>query len=120
MDGGGTLRLRAVVVLIPLLLVIAGDVETNPGPGGKYCREGGTRATRCQGMGYHSFRQTLCHTRVSFPCLPTMFHVMDQKLDSGKAWEQGYHILNVVLLTASVRTGEERFPSHDEAPLFSM
>ena len=49
-----------------------------------------------------------------------MFHVMDQKLDSGKAWEQGYHILNVVLLTASVRTGEERFPSHDEAPLFSM
>ena len=57
---------------------------------------------------------------VSFPCLPTMFRVMDQKLDSGKAWEQGYHILNVVLLTASVRTGEQRFPSHDEAPLFSM
>ena len=31
-DGGGTLLLRATVVLIPLLLVIAGDVETNPGP----------------------------------------------------------------------------------------
>ena len=30
-DGGGTL-LRPIV--IPLLLVIAGDVETNPGPGG--------------------------------------------------------------------------------------
>ena len=34
MDGGGTLLLRAIVVVIPLLLVIAGDVETNPGPGG--------------------------------------------------------------------------------------
>ena len=33
-DGGGTLLLRAIVVVIPLLLVIAGDVETNPGPGG--------------------------------------------------------------------------------------
>ena len=33
-DGGGTLLLRAIVVMIPLLLVIAGDVETNPGPGG--------------------------------------------------------------------------------------
>ena len=31
---GGTLLLRAIVVVIPLLLVIAGDVETNPGPGG--------------------------------------------------------------------------------------
>jgi len=29
-----TLLLRAVVVVIPLLLVIAGDIETNPGPGG--------------------------------------------------------------------------------------
>ena len=28
------LLLRAIVVVIPLLLVIAGDVETNPGPGG--------------------------------------------------------------------------------------
>ena len=36
-DGGGTLLLRAIVVVIPLLLVIAGDVETNPGPEGKYC-----------------------------------------------------------------------------------
>ena len=34
-DGGGcTLLLRAIMVVIPLLLVIAGDVETNPGPGG--------------------------------------------------------------------------------------
>ena len=33
-DGGGTLLLRASVVVIPLLLVIAGDVETNPGPEG--------------------------------------------------------------------------------------
>ena len=38
-DGGGTLLLRAIVVVIPLLLVIAGDVETNPGPEGKYCLE---------------------------------------------------------------------------------
>ena len=30
-DGGGTLLLRAIVVVIPILLVIAGDVETNPG-----------------------------------------------------------------------------------------
>ena len=35
-DGGGILLLRAIVVVIPLLLVIAGDVETNPGPEGKY------------------------------------------------------------------------------------
>ena len=35
-DGGGTLLLRAIVVVIPLLLVIAGDVETNPGPGGNF------------------------------------------------------------------------------------
>ena len=33
-DGWGTLLLRAIVVVIPLLLVIAGDVETNPGPEG--------------------------------------------------------------------------------------
>ena len=33
-NGGGTLLLRAIVVVIPLLLVIAGDVETNPGPEG--------------------------------------------------------------------------------------
>ena len=33
-DGGGTLLLRAIVVVIPLLLVIAGDVERNPGPEG--------------------------------------------------------------------------------------
>ena len=35
-DGGGTLLLKAIVVVIPLLLVIAGDVETNPGPGGMF------------------------------------------------------------------------------------
>ena len=35
-DGGGTLLFRATVVVIPLLLVIAGDVETNPGPGGNF------------------------------------------------------------------------------------
>ena len=35
-NGGRTLRLRTIVVVIPLLLVIAGDVETNPGPGGIY------------------------------------------------------------------------------------
>ena len=34
LDGGGSLLLRAIVVVIPLLLVIAGDVETNPGPEG--------------------------------------------------------------------------------------
>ena len=33
-DDGKTLQLRTIVVVIPLLLVIAGDVETNPGPGG--------------------------------------------------------------------------------------
>ena len=38
-DGEGTLLLRAIVVMIPLLLVIAGDVETNPGPGGIIFRE---------------------------------------------------------------------------------
>ena len=32
-DGGGTQLLRTLVV-IPLLLVIAGDVEINPGPEG--------------------------------------------------------------------------------------
>ena len=36
MDGGGIFLLRAVVVVIPLLLVIAGDVERNPGPIGKF------------------------------------------------------------------------------------
>ena len=34
-DGGGTLLFRATVVVIPLLLVMAGDVEMNPGPKGK-------------------------------------------------------------------------------------
>ena len=34
LDGGGTLLLRTIVVVTPLLLVIAGDVERNPGPGG--------------------------------------------------------------------------------------
>ena len=34
LDGEGTLLLRAIVVVIPLLLVIAGDIETNPGPEG--------------------------------------------------------------------------------------
>ena len=32
MDGGGILLLRVIVVMIPLLLVMAGDVEENPGP----------------------------------------------------------------------------------------
>ena len=40
-DGGGPLLLRAIVVVIPLLLLIAGDVETNPGPEGKYSSEEG-------------------------------------------------------------------------------
>ena len=31
-DSNGTLLLGTIVVVIPLLLVIAGDVETNPGP----------------------------------------------------------------------------------------
>ena len=31
-DGRGTLLPTATVPVIPLLLVIAGDVETNPGP----------------------------------------------------------------------------------------
>ena len=35
-DGGGILLLRAIVVVISLLLVIAGDVERNPGPVGKF------------------------------------------------------------------------------------
>ena len=48
-DGGRILLLRAIVVMIPLLLVIAGDVETNPGPEGKYCLHGGggANATWC-------------------------------------------------------------------------
>ena len=33
-DSGETLLLKATEVVIPLLLVIAGDVETNPGPEG--------------------------------------------------------------------------------------
>ena len=37
---GGTLLLRAIVVVIPLMLVMAGDVETNPGPGGNVVLEG--------------------------------------------------------------------------------
>ena len=32
LDGGGTRLLRAIMVVVPLLLVIAGDVELNPGP----------------------------------------------------------------------------------------
>ena len=39
--GGRALLLRAIVVVIPLLLLIAGDVELNPGPEGKF-RKGGT------------------------------------------------------------------------------
>ena len=38
-DGGGTLLLRAIVVMIPLLLLMAGDVETNPGPDGNLGRK---------------------------------------------------------------------------------
>ena len=38
-DSGGTLLLKAIVVVIPLLLVIAGDVETNPGPEGNVALE---------------------------------------------------------------------------------
>ena len=38
--GAWMLLLRAIVVVIPLLLVIAGDVETNPGPGGNVVLEG--------------------------------------------------------------------------------
>ena len=34
LDDAATLLLRAVAVVIPLLLVVAGDVETNPGPRG--------------------------------------------------------------------------------------
>ena len=34
-DGGRTVLFRTIVVVIPLLLVIAGDVETNPGPQSK-------------------------------------------------------------------------------------
>ena len=40
-DGGGTLLLGPIVVVIRLLLVIAGDVETNPGPGGNVVFERG-------------------------------------------------------------------------------
>ena len=45
-DGGGPLLLRAIVVVIPLLLVIAGDVETNPGPEGTYSSEEGSNAVQ--------------------------------------------------------------------------
>jgi len=40
MDGGGIFLLKVVVVVISLLLVIAGDVERNPGPGGKFGGKG--------------------------------------------------------------------------------
>ena len=36
-NSGRILLLRAIVVVISLLLVIAGDVEMNPGPGGNLC-----------------------------------------------------------------------------------
>ena len=36
--GGGTLLLKVFVVVIPLLLVMAGDVELNPGPDGNLFR----------------------------------------------------------------------------------
>ena len=38
-NGGGTQLLRAIVVVTPLLLVIAGDMETNPGPEGNVSLE---------------------------------------------------------------------------------
>ena len=38
-DSGGTLLLKGIVVVIPLLLVTAGDVETNPGPEGNVALE---------------------------------------------------------------------------------
>ena len=43
--GGGTLLLKAFVVVIPLLLIMAGDVELNPGPDGNSWtwEEGGRR-----------------------------------------------------------------------------
>ena len=40
LDGGRPLLLRTFVLVIPLLLVIAGDVETNPGPEGNVFRGG--------------------------------------------------------------------------------
>ena len=36
MNGGVTLVLSSSMVVVLLLLVIAGDVELNPGPGGRY------------------------------------------------------------------------------------
>ena len=39
-DSGGTLLLRTIVLVIPLLLVMAGDVETNPEPEGNVFRGG--------------------------------------------------------------------------------
>ena len=35
-DDGVTLVLSSSMVVVPLLLVMAGDVELNPGPGGRY------------------------------------------------------------------------------------
>ena len=35
-ESGCTLQLRAIVEVITLLLMMAGDVETNPGPEGKF------------------------------------------------------------------------------------
>ena len=35
-DDGVTLVLSSAMVVVPLLLVMAGDVELNPGPGGRY------------------------------------------------------------------------------------
>ena len=35
-ENGCTLQLRAIVEVITLLLMMAGDVETNPGPEGKF------------------------------------------------------------------------------------
>ena len=40
MHDGGPLMLRAIVVVLPLLLVIAGDVELNPGPEGNLFEKG--------------------------------------------------------------------------------
>ena len=43
-DGGKTLLLSVIIVVITLLLVIAGDVERNPGPEGNlFCFEKGER-----------------------------------------------------------------------------
>ena len=47
LDGGGTLLLRAYVVVLPLLLVRAGDVELNPGPEGNLLAEKGGADVCC-------------------------------------------------------------------------